>query len=134
MRTILIAYAVTAVIFFAFDMVWLGSTMSSFYKPRLAGLLLDKPNLAAGGAFYLLYVAGIVFFAVYPAVRNGGWPQALLSGAVLGFIAYATYDLTNLATLRGFSSTLAFVDMAWGTIATGAAASLASLAVVKLNG
>ncbi len=121
MRTILTAYVVTALIFLGLDLSWLGSTVNSFYRPRLAGMLMEKPNLAIGGLFYLLYVVGILVFVVLPALRGGGWSHAALMGALFGFIAYATYDMTNLATLRGYSSTVAVVDLIWGTVATGVA-------------
>ncbi len=124
MRSVLTAYVTTAVCFFALDLVWLGTMVNSFYKPRMAGLLLDKPNLAVAGLFYALYVVGMLIFAVMPALRGGSWTQALWSGALFGFFAYATYDMTNLATVRGFSPVVAVVDLAWGTVATGVAAAL----------
>jgi uncharacterized membrane protein len=122
MRTILIAYAITAVGFFLIDFIWLSTMVNSFYKPRMAGLLLDTPRMGVAVLFYAIYVVGIVAFAVLPALREGGWTQAIWSGALLGFFAYATYDMTNLATLRGFSAEVAVVDMIWGTAVTSAAA------------
>ena len=116
-----VAYAATAVIFFACDFVWL-STMGGFYRERAAGLFLDKPNLAIAGLFYLVYVGGIVFLAVIPALSGGGWSTALLAGLVLGLVAYGTYDLTNLSTLKNWPLAVTLVDLAWGTVLTGTAA------------
>lgn len=117
----LIAYAATAVIFFACDFIWL-STMGSFYRERAAGLFLDKPNLAVAGLFYLVYVGGVVILAVGPALSGGTWTSALLAGLVLGLVAYGTYDLTNLSTLKNWPLSISLVDLAWGTVLTGVAA------------
>ena len=127
MAHILIAYVATAAIFFGLDLIWLSTMVDGFYRPRLAGLLLEKPNLPVAVGFYMLYVAGILIFAVLPALRAGGWTQAALMGGLFGFFAYATYDLTNLATLRGFSPAVAAVDLVWGTLATAAAAGIGTL-------
>jgi uncharacterized membrane protein len=117
----IVAYVATAVIFFACDFVWL-STMGGFYRERAAGLFLDKPNLAIAGLFYLVYVGGIVFLAVSPALSGGNWSAALLAGIVLGLVAYGTYDLTNLSTLKNWPLAVTLVDLAWGTVLTGVAA------------
>ncbi len=122
MRSALIAYAATLVVFLALDAVWLGTIALGLYRSRLGELLLERPNMAVAGLFYAVYVAGVVFFAVAPALQQGSWSSAVLHGAVLGFIAYATYDLTNLATLRGWPSDLALIDLAWGTLLTAASA------------
>ena len=91
-------------------------------RPRLGALLADQPNFAAAAAFYLLYVAGIVYFAVLPSVAGGNWMSAALAGALLGLFAYATYDLTNMATLREWPIAITIVDIAWGMLVTAAAA------------
>lgn len=121
MVTHLVAYAATAAVFFAIDFVWLSTVSAGFYRPRLGTLLLEQPNLLIAGLFYLFYVGGIVYFAVAPALAGGGWSKALIAGLVLGFVAYGTYDLTNLSTLRGWSWSVTFVDLAWGTALTGVA-------------
>lgn len=115
MPDFLIACLVCAVIFFPIDYVWLTFMGPRFYFPRLGGLLLEKPRLGIAGAFYLAYVAGIVLFAVLPA---GSILNAALLGAALGFIAYGTYDLTNLSTMKGFTVAVAMVDIAWGSVLT----------------
>lgn len=122
MRAALIAYVATAVVFLGLDFVWLGQALNFLYKPRIGALLLDKPNLAAAGVFYVLYVVGVLAFAVLPALAQQDWTRALWGGALFGLIAYATYDLTNLATLANWSLTVTVADMAWGTFVTGVSA------------
>jgi uncharacterized membrane protein len=123
-----IAYVVTACVFFAADYVWLNSTMG-FYRNSLGDLLASKPNLAAAVVFYFIYFAGIVVFTVMPAARNGGWVPAIMLGGLLGLVAYATYDLTNLATLNRWPVTVALVDMMWGTSVTALSALAGVIAV-----
>ena len=123
----IIAYAVTASLFLAIDFVWLSSIAKSFYFDRLGDLLLDKPKIGAAVGFYAVYVAGIIIFAVAPALGAGSAGTALLYGALFGFFAYATYDMTNYATLRDWSLTVSLVDTAWGTILTGFSALLGYL-------
>lgn len=116
-----IAYVATAVVFFGLDFIWL-SRMLGFYRAEMGSLLLEQPKLGYAGAFYALYVVGIVALVVVPALGGGGWGQALAMGALLGLVAYGTYDMTNMSTLNGWSLKLALVDMAWGTFVTAAAA------------
>jgi uncharacterized membrane protein len=122
MRTYLIAYAATLVVFLAADALWLGFVARDFYREQLGALMSPNPNLAVAAGFYALYVVGVVYFAVAPALNAGGWTTALVSGALFGLIAYATYDLTNLAVTKGFPATLALVDMAWGAALTATSA------------
>lgn len=117
-----IAYLATAAVFFVVDLVWLGVIAKGFYARQFGGLLRDNPNMAVSGLFYLGYVAGIVYFAVRPALADGQVGTAAFNGALLGLIAYGTYDITNLATLRGWPWAMSLVDMAWGTALTAAAA------------
>jgi uncharacterized membrane protein len=118
---LIIAYIGTAIVFFGLDFILL-SKSSSFYKREIGPLLLSKPNFAAAGIFYLFYIAGIVYFAVVPAINGGGWSKALIAGAILGGFAYGTYDMTNLSTLKGWSWRLCVADILWGTFLTGLAA------------
>lgn len=122
MLKLFVAYAATTVIFFVLDFIWLSSALG-FYRERLGSLLLNKPQLGYAAGFYLLYVAGIVALAVNPSLNSGNWVNALIAGAILGLVAYGTYDMTNLSTLRGWSLTVSLVDMAWGTVLTATAAS-----------
>jgi len=119
-----VAYLATGLAFAAIDALWLSKMGPGFYRPQLGEMMLARPRFDAAIAFYLVYIAGIVFFAVAPAFAHGGTglKTAALYGAVLGFLCYATYDLTNRATLTNWPWKLVLVDMAWGTFLTGAAA------------
>ncbi len=132
MKTYLIAYASTAVVFFGLDFVWLSRIAPGFYKSRIGDLMLAQPNFAAAGIFYLFYIGGIVYFAVAPALHGGTWISAAMAGALLGLIAYGTYDMTNLATLKGWSMSLSIVDMMWGTFLTGLSATAGYLVASRL--
>ena len=132
MMPYVIAYVSTAVVFFGLDYLWLSRVAIGFYRRHIGDLLLATPNFAAAGLFYLVYVAGIVYFAVMPAVAGGGWLTALVGGAFLGLIAYGTYDMTNLATLKVWSLSVSLVDMAWGTVLTATAATAGYFAVARL--
>ena len=129
-----IAYVATGLAFAAIDAVWLRAMGPTFYRASIGSLLADRPNFAAAAAFYLIYIAAILFFAVTPAfAQAGGWKTALGHGAAFGFAAYATYDLTNQATLKVWPLRLTLVDMAWGTILTGAAATIGFLVTRALT-
>ena len=118
-----IAYGASAVVFFGLDLVWLGLVARGFYARQLGDLLRDSPSLTVAGLFYALYVGGIVLFAISPALQSQSWRTALVLGVLLGLLAYGTYDLTNLATLRRWPVALALVDVTWGSLLTGLAAS-----------
>lgn len=120
--TLLAAYAGSAVVFFALDFVWLSFVALGFYRSEMGELLLDKPNLLPAALFYLFYVVGVVGFAVVPAVNAQSWIWAVIAGVALGLIAYGTYDMTNLATIKDWSLKVSMVDLAWGGFVTGAAA------------
>ena len=115
-------YLAAAVVFLALDFVWLTQVASGFYRRRLGDVLLDTPNLWAAAGFYAVYVVGIVIFALAPALRADSAARALFLGALFGFFSYSTYDLTNYAVLKGWSVTVATVDIAWGTCLSGVAA------------
>ena len=129
--TYIIAYIATAVVFFGLDFIWLSRVAIGFYKSKIGPLMLEKPNFAAAGIFYLFYIAGIVYFAVAPALNGGEWSTAMISGAILGFIAYGTYDMTNLSTLKNWSLSMSIVDIIWGTVLTSIAAT-AGFAITRL--
>lgn len=116
------AYIASAVTFLALDALWLGVVAQKMYQREFGPLLLEKPNMAAAAVFYALYIFGVVFFAVKPALEAGSWSRALLYGAIFGLVAYATYDLTNLATLKGFPARVVLPDLAWGAFVSAAAA------------
>lgn len=133
MTRYLLAYVVTAVVFLGLDALWLSRIALSMYRRELGSLLLDKPNLVIAGIFYLLFVAGIVILAIAPALNGGTWLNALLMGAVLGLVAYGTYDITNLSTLKNWSMTVTIADIAWGTALTAVSATAGWWAVTALK-
>ncbi len=112
-------YLLTIPVFFVIDMLWLGFFAKDFYRSQLGVLLRTEFNWAAAGIFYGVFIIGILFFAAAPALESGDWKHALLNGALFGFMAYATYDLTNLATLRDWPLTVTIVDIVWGTVLSG---------------
>jgi uncharacterized membrane protein len=129
----LVAYIATAIVFLGLDVIWLTQIALGMYRREIGSLLLDQPNLVISGLFYLIFVAGIVLLAVFPALTGGNWLTALWMGAVLGLVAYGTYDITNLATLKGWSQTLVIADLAWGTALSAAAATAGYFAVTALK-
>lgn len=130
--TLVYAYATTLVLFLVADMMWLGTMTGRLYRPVLGDLLLAKPNLPAAAVFYLAYPVGMVLFVVAPALRGGGVPQAAAWGALFGLFTYGTYDLTNQATLRNWSTVLTMVDVAWGTALGAFAAAGAAWITARL--
>ncbi|MEO6395657.1 MAG: DUF2177 family protein [Devosia sp.] len=132
MLKMLTAYGATTVVFLALDALWLSLVALGFYRRELGPLLLEQPNLLIAGLFYLVYAVGIVFFAVNPALNGGGWGHAAIAGAVLGLVAYGTYDITNLSTLKGWSVAVTMADIAWGTILTAIAATAGYLITARL--
>jgi uncharacterized membrane protein len=124
-RRIAMAYLLTAALFLALDAVWLFTTYDRLYRPAIGHLLRDGFALAPAAAFYALYVLGIVVFAVQPGLLSGRSGKAAARGALFGLIAYATYDLTNQATLRDWPWQVTLIDLCWGAAASAAAAGLA---------
>ena len=108
-------YCIALPIFFAIDMVWLGVAAKNFYAKNVGFLMKANVNWAAAILFYLLFIAGLVVFVVTPAIEKGSWVRALFFGALFGLITYATYDLTNLATLKDWPLVVTVVDLIWGT-------------------
>ena len=132
MQTALIAYMSAALVFFGLDFVWLSRVAIGFYRSQIGETLRDRPNMLAAGLFYLFYIAGIVYFAVLPGLQKDSLAVACLNGALLGLIAYGTYDMTNLATLKNWSLSVSIVDMLWGTVLTALSASAAYWVVTRL--
>ena len=108
-------YLLTIPVFFLIDMVWLGYLGRGFYKKQIGFILSDQVNWTAAIAFYLIYIVGILVVAVLPALAQGSIRRAVVWGALFGFFTYATYDLTNLATLEGWPVLITVVDLCWGT-------------------
>jgi uncharacterized membrane protein len=109
-------YLATVPVFFAIDMLWLGVLARNFYQTNLRHLLSPEVNWPAAFVFYFIYIAGILLFAVRPGLEAQSLGRACLWGALFGFFTYATYDLTNLATLREWPLSVVLVDIAWGTV------------------
>lgn len=124
MRTWVVAYIASAAVFLGLDAAWLSLAGQRLYRPLLGGMLLPRFSAPPAILFYLIYVAGIVVLAISPALAAGRWRTASLHGALLGLVAYATYDLTNQATLRHWPVLLTWVDLLWGTTLTTVAATL----------
>jgi uncharacterized membrane protein len=133
MTRIAIAYVATAVAFCGLDFLWLGFVAKGYYQSQVGTLLLERPNLGVAAAFYALYVAGVLIFAVVPSLETGSPARAFALGALFGLFAYATYDLTNLATLKGWSVGIALVDLAWGALVTGTSAAVGATAARAMN-
>jgi uncharacterized membrane protein len=110
-----VIYLVTVPVFFLIDLFWLGVVAKDFYRQRLGYLMRPQVNWAAAISFYLLFIVGIVVFAIKPALEAGSPTRSLVYGALFGFFTYATYDLTNLATVRDWPLVVTVVDLAWGT-------------------
>ena len=128
MLKLIVAYGATALVFILMDMTWLTLTGSAIYRPALGPFLADKVDGGAAIAFYLIYNFGLVFFAVRPALQAQDWKTAVLNGLALGLVAYATYDLTNQATLRLWSLKITLFDLCWGMTASAVASTLGFLA------
>ena len=122
-------YALVLPILLVVDVLWLGLVAKTFYRQHLGPLLLDTFRLDAAVIFYQLYAAGLAVLAIQPGLERGGVLRAALLGGMLGLVAYAAYDLTNLATLRGFPVRVVVVDLVWGTLmSAGVAGATAALA------
>jgi uncharacterized membrane protein len=122
MPPLVAAYLAAAVAFCLADLLWLGFVAKAFIQAQIGPLVRTPPDWTAAAIFYAMYLGGVVFFAVRPALADGSLGTAALHGALFGFFCYATYDLTNLATLRGWTLPMALVDIGWGTVVTALAA------------
>lgn len=133
MKAVLIAYFAAGVVFLIVDAIWLTMMADTLYRPLLGERLETQFRLTPAIFFYLIYVGGIVFFAVLPALENGGLGKAALNGAVLGLVAYATYDLTNQATLRDWPLAVTLADIPWGAFVTAVGALAGFLAASRFG-
>ena len=131
--TLIAGYVAALVAFAGLDMIWLSATVERVYRPALGDILATTVNLPAAIAFYLVFPVGLTVFAVAPAVKAGAIGQAALYGGLFGLFAYATYDLTNQATLRAWSTQLTVIDVAWGFALSGVAATIGYLAASKFS-
>ena len=115
-------FAAAAVVFSCLDAVWLNLTAARLYRPVLGSIMIQNFRLAPAIAFYVVYLLGITFFAIAPGIEKGSWLSSALRGGALGLVAYATYDLTNQATLIVWSLKITLLDLAWGTFVTAVGA------------
>jgi len=129
-KTVIISYLLTFIVFLMIDMLWLGVIAKNIYKKYLGNFLTDNVNWTAAIIFYLIYVVGISIFAIYPSVNKDSVYNAVLMGALFGFFTYATYDLTNLATLKGWPLPIVIIDIIWGSVLS-AVVSFSGFTVVK---
>ena len=113
---LLLLYLVTLVAFLIIDLIWLGLVARKFYREQIGFIMAPKVNWPAAVIFYLLYIVGLLYFVTYPAIMRESTAYALYSGALFGLICYATYDLTNLATLKNWPLRVTLVDLVWGTV------------------
>jgi uncharacterized membrane protein len=124
-----VAYLGSAAAFVVLDAIWLTLAVPRLYQPALGDLLAPQPNFLVAAVFYLLYLVGVVVFAVLPAAETKSLMHAIGAGALLGLVAYGTYDFTNLSTLRNWPVGLSLIDVVWGTFLTAAAAAAGFAAV-----
>ena len=127
------AYVLALACFLGLDACWLGVMGPRLYQPALGALMAPRVDWLAAALFYLIYIGGLVYFAVVPALGAGGPRTAWRRGAILGVVAYATYDLTNQATLRDWPWAVTLVDLAWGAVVTGMAAGVAAWGARRLS-
>jgi uncharacterized membrane protein len=132
MTKYIFAYIATLTSFVVIDLVWLMWLARPTYVAEMGNLLRKEPQLLAAIAFYLLYAAGLVYFAILPGIKGGSAMQAMFLGAALGLVAYGTYDFTNLAVVEGFNLRIALIDLAWGTTLSGATAAFVMAVTGKI--
>lgn len=125
-------FFITTLIFFAIDMLWLGVIAKNFYREKLSFIFTGLENWQAALIFYFIYIFGILYFAVLPGFEHHQWKTVLFNGAFLGFLCYATYDLTNMATIKQWPLSIVMVDIIWGTILTGSVAIASYFSAIKL--
>lgn len=126
-------YFIALPVFFVFDMVWLGLAAKKFYGEQIGFLMKTNINWLAAIIFYLLFIAGLVFFVISPAVEKKSWLNALFVGALFGLLTYSTYDLTNLATLKDWPLLLTVVDIIWGMALSASVSLISYFIAMKLG-
>jgi uncharacterized membrane protein len=124
MRQSVLQYLVVLVVFLAIDAAWLSTAARSVYMPEIGQLMRDRPNFVVAFIFYMIYAFGLWVFAVSPNTGPQDFGKAVTYGALFGFVAYATYDLTNLSTMKGFTTKIAIIDLIWGTVLSASVSGL----------
>lgn len=125
-------YAITLAVFVALDAVWLGFIAKNLYATELKGLMTNSVKWGAAVLFYLVFIAGLIYFVIAPTLKSGSTNHLLFASAFFGFVTYATYDLTNYATLKGFPLKIVVIDLIWGTVLSASVASLAYMVYTKV--
>jgi uncharacterized membrane protein len=128
----LVLYFSTLAVCLGIDLTWLGLMNSRFYKPQLSGLMSDKINWLPAILFYILYIIGLLVLVVLPSVDRNSWMRAMVLGGLFGMVAYATYDLSNLATIKNWPVVLTIVDIIWGTALSSILATISYFIAKKL--
>jgi len=126
-------YLIALPVFLAIDMVWLTLVAKNFYAKYIGYLMAKNPNLIAALIFYLIFIAGLIVFVITPALDKKMWIQALLAGAFFGLVTYATYDLTNLATIKDWPLIITFVDLIWGMVLSAAVSVITYFIALKFG-
>ena len=129
MKLLLLSIAFCSLIFLVIDIIWLSYAVKNFYRPNIGHLLLDKPVFWAAAMFYIIYVFGLAIIIIEPQIANEEHLKFIFKAFLFGVVAYGTYNLTNMATLKGWSANVVIVDMIWGGILTGVSASLSAYIV-----
>lgn len=127
----LLYFVITFVIFMLIDLVWLGVVAKNFYRQQLGFIMTDDVNWVAAIVFYIVFIVGALYFVIVPAIEKGSWTYALTSGMIYGFVTYATYDLTNLATLKDWPLKITIIDLIWGTSLSTMTSVFSYLAITK---
>lgn len=132
MAAFLKVYGIAFVVFTVIDLVWLGFIANNLYKKYLGFIMRPSPNWPVAIVFYLVYLVGMIFFVINPALAKQSWKYALFAGMFFGFITYATYDLTNLATLKDWPPLITVIDLIWGTTLGGLVSLITYIIVSKI--
>ena len=127
MLKLLVTYLSTTAVMVVVDLIWLGLIAEPLYQQGIGHLMAEKPNIAAAICFYALFPIGLMIFAILPVATEAGWQHTALLAALFGFFAYATYDLTNLATLKDYPLKLALIDIVWGSFVSAISATAGKL-------
>tara|TARA_Y100000741_G_scaffold170445_1_gene129149 strand:- start:167 stop:571 length:405 start_codon:yes stop_codon:yes gene_type:complete len=132
MKLLLLSAFFASLVFLVIDVLWLSISVKTFYRPNLSQLLLDKPIFWAAALFYIMYVIGVTVLIIQPSIEKESLFNAFYMGCILGFVAYGTYNLTNMATIKGWSPYVVIVDMFWGGFLTGLSSSLGIFIAKKI--
>ena len=133
MGMIIKTYLIATCVFFGLDMLWLGVIAKNVYREQMGYLLRETINWPAAITFYLLFIGGVLYFSVFPALRQGSLQVALLNGVLFGFFTYMTYELTSLAIIRDWPLPIVFIDTIWGMVLSGTVAVVTYLIVQKIS-